>query len=163
MGMASGRLIAGRFDTSRPGPGYLLTDEEFGDFRLKLEFWITKGGNSGIYVRQPHRQFGTFGKEKPGQLPDDGHEVQINYHEKKNLTGAVYNFSNVTKLLGGEEQWNRCAIECKGALIVVSIEGEEVNRYNALRSARGAIGFQVHGQAPHQDVAKFRNVTIELI
>ena len=140
----------------------MLTDEEFGDFRLKLEFWITKGGNSGIYVRQPHRKFGTYGKEKPGQLPGDGHEIQINYHEKKNLTGAVYNFSNVTKLLGGEERWNRCTIECKGALIVVWIEGKEVNRYGALRSERGAVGFQVHGQTPHEDAAKFRNVTIEL-
>jgi hypothetical protein len=155
--------ITGRFDASRPGPGYLLTDEEFSDFRLTLEFWITKGGNSGIYVRQPHRTFGTRGREKPAQLPTDGHEVQINYNEKKNLTGAIYNLSNVTKLAGGEERWNRCAIECRGPRIAVWIDGEEVNRFEPLRSARGAIGFQVHGQTPHQDAAKFRNVAIELI
>src|SRR5688500_18015930 len=59
--------IVGRFDESRPGPGYLLTDEQFADFRLDLEFWISKGGNSGVYVRQPPRVFGTRGDEKVAQ------------------------------------------------------------------------------------------------
>ena len=155
--------IVGRFDESRPGPGYLLTDEQFSDFRLHLEFWISKGGNSGVYVRQPPRVFGTRGNDKVAQRPGDGHEVQINYGETKNLTGAIYNFRNVTKLVGAEEEWNRCSIECRGARIVVRINGEVVNEFEPLRSLRGAVGFQVHGQQPHPHFAKFRKIAIEAI
>ena len=157
------RAIVGRFDESRPGPGYLLTDEQFSDFRLALEFWISAGGNSGIYIRQPPRHFGTRGSDKVAQRPTDGHEIQINYGETKNLTGAVYNFRNVTKVVGGEEQWTRCSIECRGPRVLVHIDGEQVNDFQPLRSLRGAVGFQVHGQQPHPHLAKFRNVTIELI
>ena len=155
--------IVGRFEDSRPGPGYLLTDEQFTDFRLDIEFWITKGGNSGIYVRQPPRVFGTRGSDKVAQRPTDGHEVQINYGETKNLTGAVYNFRNVTKVVGGEEQWTRCIIECRGSRIAIRLNDELVNEFEPLRSARGAVGFQVHGQQPHPHLAKFRNVAIALI
>ena len=35
-----------RYDRKREGRGYLFTVEEFGDFTLELEFWISKGGNS---------------------------------------------------------------------------------------------------------------------
>lgn len=153
--------IAGRFDTQRPGPGYLLTDAEFTDFRLELQFWISKRGNSGVYVRQPLRPFGTKGKEKPAQQAADGHEIQIDYNDPKNLTGAVYNCRNVTTVAGGEERWNKYAIECRGPRVVVWIDGQEVNRFEPLRSPRGVIGFQIHGQTPHDHVVRFRNITIQ--
>ena len=105
----------------------------------------------------------TRGSDKVAQRPTDGHEIQINYGETKNLTGAVYNFRNVTEVVGTEEQWNRCVIECRGPRVLVSINGVKVNDFQALRSLRGAVGFQVHGQQPHPHLAKFRNVTVELI
>src|SRR5262245_53023740 len=69
--------ITGRFDTAHPGPGYLFSEHEYGNFELRLEFWISKRGNSGVYVRQPWRQFGTKGDERPAHSPGDGVEVQI--------------------------------------------------------------------------------------
>src|SRR5438045_6639542 len=57
--------ITGRFDRLRPGPGYLFTEREYDDFDLRLEFWISKRGNSGVYVRQPLREFGTIGDARP--------------------------------------------------------------------------------------------------
>jgi hypothetical protein len=41
----NGEIVA-RYDRKREGRGYLFTVEEFGDFTLELEFWISKGGNS---------------------------------------------------------------------------------------------------------------------
>lgn len=57
--------IVGRFDRARPGPGYVFTNREFANFDLRLEFWISKGGNSGVYVRQPLRVFGPIGDARP--------------------------------------------------------------------------------------------------
>ena len=33
--------IVGRFDRAKPGPGYVFTNEEYADFDLRLEFWIS--------------------------------------------------------------------------------------------------------------------------
>jgi hypothetical protein len=154
-------VITGVSDHARPGPGYLLTDREYTDMRLELDFWISKGGNSGIYIRQPLRKFSTKGDERAAQRPTDGHEIQIDYNDPKNYTGAVYNFRKPFKVVGGEERWNHCVIECRGRRVTVEINGELVNDYDKLRSPRGATGFQVHGQQPHDHVVRFRNVVVQ--
>ncbi len=154
-------VITGLSDHSRPGPGYLLSDAEYTDFRLDLDFWISKGGNSGVYVRQPLRKFSTKGDERAAQRPTDGHEIQIDYNDSKNLTGSVYNFQKPSKVVGAEEVWNHYTIECRGSRVTVNVNGELVNDYDKLRSPRGAIGFQMHGQQPHDHVVKFRNISIQ--
>lgn len=153
-------VITGVSDHSRPGPGYLLTDDEYTDFRLELDFWISKGGNSGVYVRQPLRKFSIRGDERAAQRPDDGHEIQIDYNDPKNYTGAVYNFSRPSRVVGGEERWNRFETECRGSRVTVRINGELVNDFDRVRSPRGAIGFQVHGQKPHGHVVRFRGLSV---
>ena len=150
--------IVARFDRAKPGPGYLFTTGEYGDFDLSLEFWISKGGNSGVYVRQPWRQFGTTGNARPAHSPGDGVEVQIDYNDPKNMTGAIYNLKQPSAIRGGEERWVRYRIACTGPKVDVWIDGEQVNSYDGLKSPRGAIGFQMHGQEPHDHVVKFRNI-----
>src|SRR5438128_593825 len=47
--------------------GYLSTDKEYGDFELKLDYRLPKGGNSGVGIRTP-----------AGKWPStDGMEIQI--------------------------------------------------------------------------------------
>jgi hypothetical protein len=155
--------IVGRSDPQKPGPGYLFTDREFGDFRLDVEFWVSKGGNSGIFIRQPLRPFGTKGNERPAHQPEDGVEVQIDYNDPKNLTGAIYNRKRPSTLRGAENRWNRFRIECRGLRVQVWLDGEIVNDYAPLPQVRGAIGLQIHGQEPHNHVIRFRNIrTTEL-
>jgi hypothetical protein len=152
--------IVGVCDPARPGPGYLLTNAEFTDFRLDLDFWVSRGGNSGVYVRQPIRQFGPRGDERAAQRPTDGHEIQIDYHDPKNYTGSVYNFRKPDRVVGSDERWNHFAIECRGAQVRVWVDGELVNEYQPLRSPKGAVGFQMHGQQVHDHVVKFRGIQL---
>jgi len=111
--------ITGRSDPARPGPGYLMTKREYDDFTLSLEFNVTRGGNSGIYVREPRREWGTKGDERPAHGAHPGYEVQIDYNDPKNLTGALYNVCKPSRLAGGEDRWNRMRIECAGPRIRV--------------------------------------------
>lgn len=37
--------LTGSSDHTLPGPGYLMTQRAFRDFDLRLEFWISRGGN----------------------------------------------------------------------------------------------------------------------
>ena len=152
--------IVGRFDHEHPGPGYVFTSEEFGDFILDLDFWISKGGNSGVYVRQPLREFGPRGAARPALAPGDGVEVQIDYNDPKNYTGAVYGLKQPIKVVGAEDRWNHYRIEGSGQRLRAWIDDELVNDYGNLTSLRGAIGLQVHGGAPHDHIAKFKNIRI---
>jgi hypothetical protein len=152
--------IVGRFDREKPGPGYVFTNEEFGDFTLNLEFWISKGGNSGVFIRQPLREFGFRGDARPAHAPGDGVEVQIDYNDPKNMTGAIYDRHQPSSIRGGEERWVKYRIACQGPSVVVAIDGEVVNKYDELPSLKGGIGFQMHGVQPHDHIVKFRNIEI---
>ncbi len=152
--------IVGRFDNSKPGPGYLLTKDEFTDFELKLEFWVSKGGNSGVYVREPKRAWGARGDERPGFGAAGGYELQIDYNDQKNFTGALYNFSPATKHAGAEEQWTPMRVICAGPRIRVWVAGELVNDFTPSRSAKGVIGLQMHGGKPHDHIVKFRTIEV---
>lgn len=151
--------FVGRSDPARPGPGYLFTEKEYGDFRLQVEYWVSRRGNSGVYVRQPLRPIGTKGDERPAHGKIAGVEIQIDYRDLKNPTGSVYNLKPSMKVVGREEQWCDYDIECKGNRVWVRLDGELVNDYAPL-PLRGAIGFQIHGQEVHDHVVKFRNVRI---
>ena len=152
--------IVGRFDRAKPGPGYVFTNQEFTDFDLRLEFWISTKGNSGVFIRQPLREFGSKGDARPAHSPGDGVEVQIDYNDPKNMTGAIYDLHQPSAIRGGEERWVKYRIVCAGPRVDVFIDGDLVNRYDELKSLKGGIGFQMHGQQPHDHVVKFRNIDI---
>jgi hypothetical protein len=152
--------IVCRSHPEKGGPGYLFTSEEFGDFSLELDFWVSRGGNSGIFIRQPWREFGPRGDARPGQRSTDGVEVQIDYNDSRNLTGSIYNRSQCSQLVGAEERWNAYRIRCQGSHVQVFVDGHQVNDYTGLPSARGVIGFQMHGARPHDHVVRFRKVRI---
>lgn len=166
--------IVGRFDPQNPGPGYLLTEREFTDFELRLEFWVSKGGNSGVLLRMPHRNWsdlrstgGQGERPTPGTRRRDppGYEVNIDYDDPKNPTGSVYNVKRADKIVGGEDRWNVFNIECRGPNIRVRIDEELVTSYEAWRPTKGQIGLQIHGVdyiggPPHTHVVKFRNIEL---
>lgn len=105
--------------------GYMLIHEkQWSDFVLSLDFKISKGCNSGIFVR-------TFpltprsGKD----VGFNGIEIAIDdttgadYHD----TGAIYDLvrptRNAMKPVG---EWNRIVITCNKSLIDVELNGDHV-------------------------------------
>jgi hypothetical protein len=116
----------GSINPHRSG-GYMLIHEKTWDnFILSLDFKISKGCNSGIFVR-------TFPlKPRPGKdVGFNGIEVAIDdtrgagYHD----TGALYDLvkpsRNAMKPAG---EWNRIVITCDRNLIAVELNGEKVTR-----------------------------------
>lgn len=153
--------LVGRSDHDNPGPGYLMTAAEYQDFRLSLEFWVSKGGNSGVYVREPDRKWGYRGDDRPAHGEPRGYEIQIDINSAANPTGSVYNLKRATQLVGGEEHWNRMEIECLGARIRVWVNGELVNDFSPAKVQKGVIGLQMHGARPHDHIIKYRNLELE--
>ncbi|AOW21536.1 3-keto-disaccharide hydrolase [Urechidicola croceus] len=100
------------FTGRKGGSSYnLVTDKEFTNFKLSLEWKISEGGNSGI-------MWGVQEDLKYGEPYLTGPEIQVLHNEKHpdgkyptHHAGALYDMitppSNVTKPVG---EWNKCEI-----------------------------------------------------
>ena len=109
--------------------GYMMIHQDIhGDFTLALDFQISKGCNTGVFLR-------TFPLvPRPGKdVGFNGVEVAIDdsstagYHD----TGALYDLvrpsTNAMKPVG---EWNHLVITCAGPRIVVAVNGQVVTRAN---------------------------------
>lgn len=114
----------GALNPHRSGGYMLIHERQWSDFTLALDFKLSKGCNSGIFVR-------TF-----PLTPRSGKDVGFNgieialddttgasYHD----TGAIYDLvkprRNAMKRVG---EWNHIEITCLGPKISVDLNGERV-------------------------------------
>jgi alpha-3'-ketoglucosidase len=109
--------------------GYMMIHEKpWGDFVLSLDFKISKGCNSGVFVR-------TFPlTPRPGKdVGYNGIEVAIDDTIGAGFydTGAIYDLvkpsSNAMKPVG---EWNHMVVTCDKNLISVDLNGTRVSEMN---------------------------------
>lgn len=154
--------------------GDLVSEEEFADFELSLEWKINEGGNSGIFYRVT---------EEPASIWHHAIEYQIldNARHKdgadtKTSTGACYALygpsSDVTRSPG---QWNETRIVARGTHVEHWLNGTKLVEFEIGtpdwnervaaskfkiypgfgKAPKGRIGLQDHG-----DYVAFRNIRI---
>ena len=109
--------------------GYMMIHKRpWGDFELALDFKISKGCNSGVFIR-------TFPLEpRPGKdVGFNGIEIAVDdtttagYHD----TGAIYDLVKPTKnAMKPAGEWNHMVIRCVGPEISVAVNGETVTKTN---------------------------------
>ncbi len=169
-----GSWVAEQNTLARKGGGDIWSEEQFGDFRLELEFKLDPQTNSGVFFRTENIRdsvqtgiemqiLDSFGKEKAG----------------KHDCGAIYDClapSRNTVRKPGE--WNHAVLTCQGSRITVALNGEKIidmnlNRWteahrnpdgtkNKFRTPykdmprAGFIGFQDHGKP-----VWYRNIRIK--
>lgn len=107
-----------KVDGKRAGGGDLVTDEEYENFELSLEWKIGKGGNSGIIflVNEDAKYDATYYTGPEMQVLDNtGHkDADINKHRAGDLYDLVAGAPETVKPVG---EWNHVRIVInKGAL-----------------------------------------------
>jgi Domain of Unknown Function (DUF1080) len=120
-GKAEGWKVKGGVIRSEGAKGgdWLRSDKEYGDFILKLDWKVSKGGNSGVFIRVPD-------KGAPWQL---GYEVQISNDPRDELhcTGALYGYAAVKPRPDeSADKWHTFEIHCVGPRIKVISDGVKV-------------------------------------
>lgn len=149
------------------GGGWLSTDKAFGDFTLRLEYRMQEGGNSGVFIRAPHKG-NPWIEGMEIQLLDDSHAKYKNLKPYQ-YTGSVYGVvpprKSAVKPAG---QWNRIEITARGRQVTVIVNGEKVvetdlgehkaaeNDHPGITRKDGFIGLQ-----SHDDRIEFRNIEIQ--
>ncbi len=163
-------LVAKTHDT-------LWTKDSYGDFILDLEFKVIAESNSGVFLRS-------------GDIKNVLSALEIQVHDsadgsKYGMVAAIYDAMPPSKSMAKPVgEWNRFTITCKGPLVSVVFNGEEVINANldnwpevkknpdgtpnkfpvALKdfARQGPIGLQgLHGKA--QAPVWYRNVKIKVI
>ena len=153
--------------SGKKGP-WLRSVVEYGNFNLRLDYLVSKGGNSGVYVRVPAD--GNHHRDNDTQ-PIAGFEVQIlddTAPEHANLkdfqySASIYDFSGAnprnSRPLG---EWNSLELNCLGQQITTWHNGVRVTNITekefpslALRSVKGFLGLQ-----NHSTVVGLRNIRL---
>lgn len=146
--------------------GWLATLRQYDDFMLSLEFRVSAGGNSGVFIRAPLE----------GNPAYAGMEIQIldDYAERwrdlqpYQYAGSIYDVQAPSERAGREaDEWQTMVIAARGTRVRVILNGEKVvdtdvtyfpykfDTHPGLKRQRGYIGLQNHGSR-----VEFRNVRI---
>ena len=156
------RRERGVVNVYREGSAYWLgTHRPYGDFELRLEYRLPKGGNAGVFIRASHH----------GRTSRMGMEIQLlDDHGKKpdkGKTGSIYRVvapSEIASKPAGE--WNDLGILCHGERIRITLNGKVVTDarmedHEELRNRfrKGYIGLSAHSPR----TVEYRNVRLREI
>lgn len=152
------------------GGGWLGTAREYDSFLLRLDFRLSPGSNSGVYLRAP---------ADASHISRTGMEIQLLDEEAERhrdiqpwqKTGSIYHVA-AAKLgsLKPPGTWNALEIVADGPRVIVRLNGETVvddridqhpeldAEHPGLARESGRIGLQ-----SHNDRVEFRNVRIKTL
>ena len=150
---------AWRFDSTgvEAGPedvaAYLVSNEDFGDFRLAVEYWVEADTNSGVFVRCG------LVADLDDINPDNCYEINIwDEHPNQDYrTGSIVTHVVPRGKVESLGQWNRLEITAEGPSISVSVNGEVTAELERARSAPGPLALQYAGKG----LLRFRNFEVE--
>lgn len=167
------QAVDGALVLTAAGGGDIVSDAQFGDFELALEWQVAPGGNSGIFYRA--RDAEPVWESAPEmQILDDA--LAEDRHEPSHRAGSVYDLyapSEPAARPAGE--YNHVRIVARGGRVEHWLNGRLVARYDLdgaewkrrvaaskfadlpgfATARRGHIALQDHG-----DVVRFRNLRI---
>lgn len=155
--------------------GHLISDAEFADYRLTLEWrWPGEPGNCGVLVHTstPRRLYGNFPQSIEVQLlhgnagdfwcigedivvPDmvERRGPQAKWGVDGDRSRRIRNLTDDSERPRGE--WNELAIECRGRRITVWVNGVLVNDGHDCTAERGRIALQAENA-----VCEFRRLEL---
>ena len=148
IGDANWRLADGIVHADK-GNGYLVTKNSYGDFQIKVEFWVDDEANSGVFLRC----------EDPKNISATN-AYEVNIYDKRPdqtyATGAIVNVSNPLTPMKAGGKWNTYEITAQGSHFVVVLNGTKTVDTQDTKHSHGAIGLQYGG-----GIVKFRSVQIK--
>ena len=169
----------GELTLTAKGGGDIVTDNEYENFELEMEWKIAEGGNSGIFYRvHEDAKFKTPYLTGPEmQILDDERHPDAKAGRNNNRTaGSLYDMLPPSQKAKPAGQWNKVRIVVKNNKAEHYLNGTKVVEYDLAgpewetmlkdskfatwegfnKYPKGRIGLQDHG-----DVVSFRNIRIK--
>jgi hypothetical protein len=127
---------------------FLVSQQDYTDFELQLEFWVNTEANSGIFLRCQDRE----------AIADSScYEVNIydTRADQTYRTGGIVNLVAPAEFVYTGGQWNRYEITINGNRLQVRLNGRDLVDEEDSQYASGPVALQ-YGSG----TVKFRNVQI---
>ena len=140
------------------GGGNLLTDREYGDFILRLEYKLSPGGNNGIGIRTPLTGDAAYAGMEI-QVLDDQHAQYKGKIKPEQHTASIYDvFPARTGFQKPAGEWNDEEIHVEGRRVKITLNGvvtidanldnvredAVLKKHPGLLRTRGYLGFLGH-------------------
>jgi hypothetical protein len=150
IGDADWTLVDGVVQADKGSGGFLVSKNNYTNFQLRAEFWVSDDANSGIFIRctDPTKVTGRNAYEVNifDQRPDPTYG-----------TGAIVNVAKVSPMPKAGGRWNTYEITATGPTFTVTLNGiRTVDNAQDNKFASGRIALQ-YGAG----VVKFRKVEIK--
>jgi hypothetical protein len=148
--------VVGQFDYKHEGTrqSWLVSKEDYTDFRLSFDYWVPRGTNSGLAVRDPTRARA----QRPPSF--SGYEIQlIDWPGYEWSSGSIFRFAKVKQDAFKSREWNHMEIEVRGSHFQVTLNGVVVTELDdSSRPRAGPIEFQLHDKTA---LLMLRNIEVE--
>jgi Domain of Unknown Function (DUF1080) len=159
----------------------LVTDREFTNFELSVDWKATKGGNSGIIygvIEDPKYQAAWMTGPEYQLMDDVGFKEDVEPAQKAGSNYAMHAPDDKSKMLKPVGEWNTTRIVVNGAHVEHWLNGKKILEFerwtpawNALRDAGKWKGYPDYGKSKtgrialqdHGSIFWFRNVKIRPI
>lgn len=137
--------------------GWLMSEREYGDFELELEYRLPPGGNSGVFLRAPAEGQITGAQFNEIQLLDDP-SPKFKSIDPKGRNGALFNQIAPAKApVKMANVWRKMLVRAEGNKVVAALDGAEVlnGQLRPGTTDRGHIGLQLYAPG-----IAFRNIRL---
>jgi hypothetical protein len=151
--------------------GTIYYDQEFTDFKVRLEFLLSPGGNNGLAIRYPGEGDTAYVGMTELQVIDNSSELYIGKIDDRQFHGSVYGMIAAKK---GYQYpvgvWNYQEVTVKGSTIKVELNGtvildgdvKDITDFMHDRAHPGKDRTSGYfGFAGHNDPIRYRNVFIK--
>lgn len=150
--------------------GMLLTNEEYANFIVRLEFRLPPGGNNGLAIRSPLNVNPAYGAMCELQVLDSEHEKYANL-DPRQYHGSAYGMNAARRgFLRPTGEWNYQQVTVNGTHIQVELNGSvildadlaDVTEFMANSPHPGkdrTTGY--FGFAGHNDPVEFRHIAVK--
>lgn len=149
VGDANWTVADGVVGADKGGMSFLVSNDSFGDFDLKVEIWVSPEANSGVFIRCTD----------PAKIsPATAYEVNV-FDQRPDPTygtGAIVDLAAVSPMPKAGGKWNLMEVRARGDSFSVTFNGQKtVPGVRDGKFAEGRIALQ-YGMG----VVKFRKVDI---
>jgi hypothetical protein len=151
-------VIVGTSPKSERRHGVLLSNKEYGDFKVSLEFKSIKG-NSGFYFRSQKVKHAVAVAGFQAEINPGGRDVGGLY-ETQGRAWVIKPPAAVIKEVFKPGDWNQMTVEAVGKNVAVYVNGTKTTEVkNDKGRLKGIFGLQLHGGAEMH--IEFKNIKIK--